>query len=170
MLSHSGNPPGSASTPPSLASSAAQVAEEEHGIWVGVELGGHRPAHVTDRTARRDHQAQRSDDLLIESPAVLPSGAHRQAVLANWNRNPELRTEFHADRSYGVVEGGILGVFTTGAHPVGGQLHLADRTDIGRGDIGDGLGNRHASRCGRIDEGQRRAFTHRHGTAGISFE
>ena len=58
----------------------------------------------------------------------------------------------------------------SGGHPVRRQLDFRQRRHRRRREIGDGFADRHARRSGSIDQGQRRAFAHRHRFAGDAEE
>ena len=140
---------------------AAEVDQQQFVVQVGAQLRRHRLPHVRHRRERRHHKRQGSGDRL-RLAVGRPARVHGHRVLADRNDNAEGGAEFHADGADGVEERLILAGLSGRGHPVGGQLDVAQRADAGAGDVGDGLGHRHAARRRRVDERQRCPFTHRH--------
>ena len=139
-----------------------QVDEQQaRGAAVEPQLRRERAAHVLDRRERRDDQRHRRNDL-ARAIGRIPRGLHRQRVLADRNRDAERGAEFFAHRVHGVVEVRVLARLAAGGHPVRGQPDVFDAANVGGDDVGDGLGDGHAARCGGVEQRERRALTHRH--------
>ena len=120
-----------------------------------------RLARIADRRERRHDERHRRRDRALDA-VLVPRRAHRHRVLADRNRHAELDARFDRDGAHRVVERRVLAGMTRRRHPVGRELHVRDRADVGGGDVGDRFGNRHAPRRRRIDQRERRALAHRH--------
>ena len=81
-----------------------------------------------------------------------PGRTHRQRVLADRNRNAELRAEFLANGLHRGVERRILARHAAGRHPVGRQAHVAECADVGSDDVGDRLGYRQTRGRRRVEQ------------------
>ena len=133
------------------------------------QQGCERGAGIAHGRERRDDERHRRRYRTL--PALLgPRGAHRHRILADRDRNAEANAGVDRHRAHRVVERGILAGMSRRCHPVRRELDVADCGDVGRGDIGDRLGDRHASRRRRIDQRERRALADRHRFAGVTFE
>ena len=151
---------------------AREVDEHEHGVTlVGAQLRRPAAAHIADRRERRDDERHGRDHGLrrtVRRVTLAPRGTHRQRILADGDGDAERGTELLADRLDRGEERGVLAGFTAGRHPVGGEPHIAERADIGREDVGDGLGDREPRRGRRVEQRDRRALAHRHRLAGVA--
>ena len=94
---------------------------------------------------------------------LLPHRFHRQRILADRDGNAKPGAQLGTHGTHRIEQTGILSGMTGGRHPVGRQANIGQRIDSRCGHIGDRFGHRHASRCRRLDQGQRRPFAHRHG-------
>ena len=141
-------------TPP-----GAHVDEDERGV-ARLQLRRERGPHVVQRGEGRDDERHRRGHLQ-RLPVLVPAGAHRQAVLAHRHADAQRRAELEADRLHRVVQRRILAGLAAGGHPVAAQLHALE-LDRCRQQVGEGLADRHATRRGRIERGERRALAHRH--------
>ena len=101
---------------------------------------------------------------------LLPRRAHRHRVLADGDADAEPRAEVEGHRLHGVEEGGVLAGGAGGRHPVGRELDARERRDRGRGEVGEGLADRHAPGGGAVDDRDRRALAHGEGLAGVALE
>ena len=140
-----------------------EVGEQETVVRVLLEDRGDGPADVGDRRERRHDEGEGSAHHALAAPFA-PRGPHGQAVLADRDRDPQLRAEVEGGGPDRVVEGGI--VLAGIRHPVRRQHDGAQRPDTGRGEVGEGLSDRHADRCGRVEDGEGSALSHRHRPSG----
>ena len=145
--------------------SPSEVDEDQVG---GAGVGGkHRrqdPPHIIHRCKRRDDERHRRHHFALLS-GITPGGSHGKRILAHRNGNAELRTKFQSHRLHGFVKGRILAGIARSGHPVRRKLDLSEITNGGRGDIGERLAHRHATRRRRVDQGNGRALTHGIGLA-----
>ena len=100
--------------------------------------------------------------MLLRMFSVMPTRAHRQGVFADRHTDAQGRAQLHADRVHGVIQRSVFTRFTAGCHPIATELDALERDGRGQ-QVGDGFGHRHAARRGRIQGGQRSAFTQAHG-------
>ena len=77
--------------------------ERRLALRIGLEVGREREAHVLDRRERAHDERERGDLLARSAVRIVPHGMHRAAVLADGNRDAELRAELEADFLDGVV-------------------------------------------------------------------
>ena len=132
-----------------------------------VQLRGPRAADVGQRRERRHHQRHRRRHLpRLARRRVGPAGAHRERVLADRHRHPELGQQLHRHGLDGVVERGVLAVLAAGGHPVAGQLDARQRRDRRGQQVGQRLADRHPTGCRCVDRGERHPFAGGHRLAG----
>ena len=143
--------------------------DENKARGAGLEVGRHGEANVV--YGREGAHAEAERGLLAVGLAVgVPVGAHGERVLADGNRDAELDAEFAGDGLDGVEEAGVLARFAAGAHPVGGELDLADVADGRGGEVGERLADGHAAGGGGVGDGEGRAFADCHRLAGGGVE
>ena len=143
----------------------AQVDQQQFAVQTGFELRRGGQADVGDVGEAGDDQRQRRHHALVDA-FFLPQCAHGQGVLAHRDGDAQLRAQFHAHRLDGFEQGLVLARVAGGGHPVGGQADLAQRADVGAGQVGEGFRHRHAAGGGRVDQRHRGALAHRHGFTG----
>ena len=147
---------------PQAVAAAAEVDEPQRGRpLIVLQDGGKRGARIAHRRERRHDERHRGDHALLH-PLRAPARAHRQRVLADRNRDPELRAQLLRDRVDRGVECRVLARLAGGGHPVGRQADLRQRADVGGEDVGDGLGHREPTGSRRIEHRHRCALAHRH--------
>ena len=146
----------------------AQIDEQQHG---GAEIGAQlrRPglAHVAHRRERGNDERHGRDHRLALR-GVAPHRLHRQRILADRDGDAERRAQFFAHRAHRGVQRRVFAGLAAGRHPVGGQLHVRQRADVGRENVGERLADGETAGRGRIEHRHRRAFAHRHRFAGMT--
>ena len=173
------------------------AAERRQGLAAGVHLGQHRtaeallataqadqpqlavvaigqergqlPAHVHHRGERRHDQRDRRHRLVRLAIGV-PLRLHRQRVLADRDRDVQVRAQLHADRAHRVVQQRVFARMPAGRHPVGRQLDRVERLHRRGAQVGDRLAHRHARGGRRIEQRQRGTLADAHGLAGDAVE
>ncbi len=141
----------------------AKVDEDKVGLTeIGAQLRGHGIAHVLDPGKGGDEQGERRGHAAL-FPVLLPAGLHGHGVLAHRDGDAKGRAELFAHRFHGFVETRIFPRVAGGGHPVGGELDPLERADIGRCQVGQGLGHRHAGGGGMREQRHRGALAHGHG-------
>ena len=120
-----------------------------------------------DRRERGNDQRHGRDHRLARG-ALAPHCLHRQRILADRNRDAERRTKLFADGVHRGIQRGVFARLAAGRHPVGRQLHVRQRADVGRENVGERFADREAARGRRIEHRDRRAFAHRHRFAGVA--
>ena len=143
--------------------------DEDEPVAAGgqTELGRERPAHVAHR--RECGHDERERRAHAPGAAFLaPQRLHGQGVLAHRDRDPERGTELLRHRAHGVEELGVRAGMAAGRHPVGGEHDPVQAFDACGGDVRQRFRHRHPPGRGRVDEGERSAFAHRHRFAPVS--
>ena len=105
---------------------------------------------------------------VILALGVLPAGAHRHGVFSNGDTDAQSWAEFHPDGLDGIVKIGVFAIFSSGDHPVGRELDVADLADVGRGDIGQALADRDTAGCGGVEHRDRCTLADGHGFTGVN--
>ena len=118
-------------------------------------------ACILDRCERGDDRRDRRDHLAL-ARVVAPRRAHRQRVLPDRDRDAEGGAELHRHRLDRVEEIGVLPRLPAGGHPVRRKHHAPDVRHVRGRDVGERLRHRHPAGRPRIEQGERRAFSHRH--------
>ena len=140
-----------------------QVHQNQAPVFHRLKLRRERAAHIGQAGKGRDDQGDRRADFFSLS-ILLPLRAHGQRVFAHRNRNAQGRAQLHADGAHGGIQRRVFARFAASGHPIGRELD-ARQVDGRSQQVGDRLGNSHAARGRRIDDGQRRALAHGHGLA-----
>ena len=140
---------------------SAEVDEHEH--VARAQLRGPRATHVGQRGERRHDERHRRGDLArLPGRGIRPAGAHRQRVLADRHRHPELGEQLHRDGLDGVEQRSVLAVLTAGGHPVARQLDPGQRRQRRCEQVGQRFPDRHPTRRGSVDRGHRHPLARGH--------
>ena len=149
---------------------ATEVDQQQRGrALVGAQLRRQRVADINHRRETGDHQRHRRGHGLLLS-TIFPDRAHGHGVLADRDGQVQRRAKLHADRMHGIEQIFILLAGTGSRHPVRRQFDVGELGDARRRDVGDGFAHGETGRRRRIEDGHRRALTHRHGFAGFGLE
>ncbi len=123
----------------------AQIQQDQVGFTlVGAQLRRQCLARIQHRRKAGDDQRHRCSHALLLA-VVMPNGTHGHGVLAHRNGDAQLRTQLHTHRLDGVIQFFVFARVAGSAHPVGGQFDVGQLTDTSRGQVGDGLTDRHAA-------------------------
>ena len=146
----------------------AEIDEQQHGrAEIGAQLRRPGLAHVAHGRERgNDQRYGRDHGLALRGFA--PHRLHRQGILADGNGDAQRRTQLFAHRAHRGVQRGVLAGLAAGRHPVGRELHVRQRADVGRENVGERLADREPAGRGRIEHRHRRALAHRHRFAGVA--
>ena len=131
---------------------------------------GVQVARTSSQGAKAETTSESGATTAFLTPVLLPRRAHRHRVLADGDADAEPRAEVEGHRLHGVEEGGVLAGGAGGRHPVGRELDARERRDRRRGQVGEGLADRHAPGGGAVDDRDRRALAHGEGLARVALE
>ena len=147
----------------------AQVDQHQNGVQIRCQLRSQRLAHIQAGREGRHDQRQRRNHFLLPA-TLLPARAHGHRILADGDADAQRRTQLHGHRPDRVEQDCVLTGIAGRRHPVRRKFYASYIFDPRRGDIREGLADRHAARCRTVDHGQRRALAHREGFAAIGLE
>ena len=143
-----------------------QIDEQQRAVHTAVQLRRERAAHIGQADKSADDEGHGGADFFDRSRLrVRPLRAHGQRIFAHRNRDAQRGAEFQAHGLHRGVERGVFTGLAASSHPVRGELDARQLKRRGQ-QIRNGLGHRHAARCGGVERGKWRALAHGHGFTG----
>eukprot|EP00754_Rhynchopus_humris_P034199 Rhum_TRINITY_DN15543_c0_g1::Rhum_TRINITY_DN15543_c0_g1_i1::g.161066::m.161066 len=143
-----------------------QVDEEDRRLLRDLlQVRRQRVAHVADGREGGDDHGEGGDNLLLLAVLVRPDGLHRHRVLADRDRDAQLRCEVHSDALARLVQVVVLLGGAGVHHPVRREAHVGQGLHVAREHVRERLADGEAG-AGRAVQGRhRRALADGHGLA-----